>query len=180
MAWTSTDSRASEKKYRLKRKALGICQACKSPARPGKTLCSDCNRKASARGIHYSRLRLARGLCAGCSNPAINGCKRCENCSIKQIARVNLGYAVKTGAWRLLKEKLAAQNFTCAYSGERLVVGANASLDHILPRSRGGDNSLDNLQWVTLSVNYMKRDLTHEEFLALVSTIHYRFNEVNQ
>lgn len=57
------------------------------------------------------------------------------------------------------------------YSGRRLVPGQNASLDHLVPRSRGGTDTLENLQWVDLKVNLMKTDLMHDEFLALCAQI---------
>lgn len=38
------------------------------------------------------------------------------------------------------------------------------SLDHIVPKSRGGDGSLDNLQFLTVFENLSKRDMTMEEW----------------
>ena len=39
--------------------------------------------------------------------------------------------------------------------------------DHIIPRSRGGSNDLDNLGVVTPEANYAKRDLPLEDFIEL-------------
>lgn len=47
------------------------------------------------------------------------------------------------------------------------------SLDHIVPKSRGGDNSLDNLQYLTVFENLSKRDMTMiewEEFKQKTNT----------
>ena len=41
---------------------------------------------------------------------------------------------------------------------------AKPSLDHIIPSSRGGDNSLSNLQFLTTFENLAKRDMTMEEW----------------
>lgn len=41
---------------------------------------------------------------------------------------------------------------------------AKPSLDHITPKSRGGDNSLSNLQFLTTFENLAKRDMTQEEW----------------
>ncbi len=52
-------------------------------------------------------------------------------------------------------------------TGVELIRGVNASLDHKFPTSRGGSSSVENLQWVTKTVNLAKRDMTVEEFLVL-------------
>lgn len=44
-------------------------------------------------------------------------------------------------------------------------------LDHIIPRSRGGDNSLDNLGIASAKANQAKRDMTPEEFLNLCKSV---------
>ena len=41
---------------------------------------------------------------------------------------------------------------------------AKPSLDHILPKSRGGTNDLENLQFLTIFENLAKRDMTWEEW----------------
>ena len=76
-----------------------------------------------------------------------------------------------TRHWVQLKAKLGSQQYMCAYTGEKLVPGVNASIDHLVPRSRGGNDAPDNLHWVSFRVNVMKGDMTHEEFLALCKLI---------
>lgn len=51
----------------------------------------------------------------------------------------------------------------CALSG-RLLELDTAHLDHILPKSRGGGHTIDNLQWLDPEVNKAKRAMTDEEF----------------
>ena len=57
------------------------------------------------------------------------------------------------------------QRGRCAYTGKRL--GREAQVDHKVPVSRGGTNAADNLHWVTPAANFVKRDKTHDEFVAL-------------
>ena len=71
----------------------------------------------------------------------------------------------------MIKALFEEQGGRCAYTGEPLVPGVTASLDHKLPMSRGGLHERDNLQWVTTRINSMKADLTHEEFVALCATV---------
>jgi hypothetical protein len=52
---------------------------------------------------------------------------------------------------------------------------SSASLDHKTPTLRGGDSSKDNLHWVTRKMNLMKSNLTHEEFVALCSRVHFQY-----
>ena len=64
------------------------------------------------------------------------------------------------------------QRGLCAYTGQRL--GRDAQVDHKTPVSRGGTNAADNLHWVTPAANFVKRDKTHDEFVALcVDIAHY-------
>lgn len=49
--------------------------------------------------------------------------------------------------------------FKCVYCGS----GANLTLDHVLPRSRGGDNSWENLVTCCRKCNAKKDDRTPEE-----------------
>ena len=67
--------------------------------------------------------------------------------------------------WSLWKK----QRGLCALTGERL--DRTAELDHRLPQARGGEHSINNLQWVTAKVNRAKRDLTDAEFLALCKSV---------
>jgi hypothetical protein len=64
------------------------------------------------------------------------------------------------------------QRGRCAYTGKLL--GRDAQVDHKVPVSRGGTNEPGNLHWVTPAANFVKRDKTHGEFLALCLDIaHY-------
>ena len=62
------------------------------------------------------------------------------------------------------------QNFKCNLSGVDLSP-AMSSLDHKLPVSRGGDNTLENLQIIHPVVNYAKARLTNDQFVAMCHAV---------
>ena len=49
------------------------------------------------------------------------------------------------------------------------------SLDHILPRSKGGTNCIDNLQFLSWFENRCKNDMTQEQWNALKANIREYF-----
>jgi hypothetical protein len=67
----------------------------------------------------------------------------------------------------LLRAIFDRQGGCCSYTKAQLVLGDNASLDHIQAQSRGGIGTAANLQWVTKQVNACKHVLNHDEFVAL-------------
>ena len=50
--------------------------------------------------------------------------------------------------------------YTCGYTG---VVDMHGTLDHVLPRSRGGQDTWENLVWSAKAVNHAKANRTPEE-----------------
>ena len=52
----------------------------------------------------------------------------------------------------------------CPYYPDIQLTPATMSLDHIIPTSQGGTNSLDNLQFVSRMANMQKRDRSHQEY----------------
>lgn len=74
------------------------------------------------------------------------------------------------------RPKLSAKNIRerdgnrCQYTG-RLLHPSEGSLDHVVPRSRGGMDTWENLVWSAKKVNQRKADrLPHEAGLKLLST----------
>jgi len=63
--------------------------------------------------------------------------------------------------------KTISKTITCPYC-KQIVPPLEISLDHIIPKSRGGNDSLSNLQYTCLSCNIMKGNLLDDEFRLLL------------
>lgn len=61
------------------------------------------------------------------------------------------------------------QKGKCALTGKRL--DRTAQLDHCLPKAKGGEDRIENLQWVCAEINRAKRDLTHDQFISLCKSV---------
>jgi len=64
-------------------------------------------------------------------------------------------------------------NPKCFFTGEPidLTISSSYSLDHKIPRSRGGSSNLDNLVLTTSTVNKAKHNLLPEEFISLCKNV---------
>ncbi len=65
------------------------------------------------------------------------------------------------------------ENPICYLTGKRINIyePGTYQFDHIKPRSRGGDNTLDNLGICTSRVNKSKVDMTREEYVELCKEV---------
>lgn len=161
------------RKYSAARVADGKCTECQRPHRENRTLCDVCNSNKSRRAKQRRIVRRESGLCMNCPVPATVN-EFCFDCWLKTLVYNALGTITGNG-WQEMKQKLEDQKFRCAYTGQSLIPGVNASIDHKTPRSKGGLNTTDNLWWVTKQVNLMKTNVTHENFIAIcrqVSALH--------
>lgn len=149
--------------YGKGRSAEGICRRCPNAARPGRKVCDDCAKRGSAWSSQKREGRKARGLCTACGRDPTAAGLLCLDCWFCQSAAVNLHDRKRGPELRVLFD---AQGGLCALTGAVLVPGVNASLDHRVPRARGGGNELANLRWTTYVVNRAKQDLLDDEFLA--------------
>jgi 5-methylcytosine-specific restriction endonuclease McrA len=67
------------------------------------------------------------------------------------------------------------QRGRCAYTGKKL--GRDAQVDHKVPLSKGGTNDPDNIHWVIPAANWVKHEMTHEQFLAVAQDIVAHINQ---
>ncbi len=69
--------------------------------------------------------------------------------------------------------KKFGENPKCYLTGQPIDIYKPRSynFDHIIPRSRGGDNSIDNLGICTKKANQAKNDMTPDEFINLCKQV---------
>lgn len=72
---------------------------------------------------------------------------------------------------QLLKQ--IGNNPTCYLTGLPIDLNDSRSyqLDHKIPKSRGGDNSLDNCGLVCRRANMSKSDMTYDEYIELCKLV---------
>lgn len=135
---------------------------------PGKSRCAVCLEKQRVSNRRLYNARAQCGQCVFCMKGAVVG-MFCFDHWFKNVG-VPHGLGNKKGQ-AILHALWEEQKGRCAVTGEFLTPGATASLDHIIPKSRGGSSEKSNLRWVLLSVNRSKWDMTHEEFVAVCRAV---------
>lgn len=148
----------------------GLCRQCGSPNESGGQRCNICleiNREE-----YHSRVR--NGQCVYCRDRATAG----AFCFRHWLKNIGSPYSLrlKNGGLAMLQQLWEEQRGLCAVTGKLLIPGNNASLDHIIPVSKGGLSTKDNLRWVLYEVNFAKADLTHEQFVEMCRDV-VRFHE---
>ena len=116
-------------------------------------------------------------LCSFCGKPKLKNSVMCERCWFRRISKRHFGTCEK---WEFLKELAEKQNYKCSYTDEKLILGVNMSLDHIISNYDNPSlkTNLDNIQWVTRDINLIKNKLSHESFLSLCKSICKKFKLV--
>ncbi len=157
--------------------AKSLCIWCRQSFSDAKgKVCKSCREKEQLATKGKWRIRLEQGLCKWCGRNFVSDIESttCGDCHCKIVARSNLKDVER---WRDLKCLFDGQNI-CPYTGRVLVLGVNATLDHVVPRSAGGSNDVNNLQWVyggrDFDVNMMKSSASKDHFLEAIKEI-YRY-----
>lgn len=155
-----------------------ICVRClKVNRQNGLKTCIACNKLRREEAFRVRKEKEALGVCVTCRKERGTPYGLyCVECKLKADAIEYLG---QKSMWRSLWDMYVKQGCKCAYTGQAIFIGGNASIDHIIPRSKGGTDTIDNLQWVTWTVNRSKNDMTHEEFVRMcevISTRKYRLD----
>lgn len=158
----------SRHKLRKNKVKDGKCQDCTNFVTDNKNRCNICLEKAKISKQKTRKTRNKNGFCYICGVRYITLNKRCDECVLKEIAYRILGTASK---WPDLKNIFDKQKGRCPYSNIPLTLGDNAQLDHIVPKSKGGPNTINNIHWVDRIVNKMKSNIPEKIFLKTVMKI---------
>lgn len=154
-----------------RRRARGVCISCGVNELDTADLCVECMERRTAR----RNARVATGVCAAraqCNAPPVAGLTVCENHWFATLGKgKNRSGLGNSDAVTMLRKIWDAQGGTCALTGRKLVIGQNASLDHIVPVTRGGTSDASNLRFVVRSVNVLKLDLLDDELLELCADV---------
>lgn len=118
------------------------------------------------------------GHCSDClKSKRLKEMSYCYICYMKRAAHRHLGSAKR---WKELDALLIQQLGRCAYTGRPIVLGVNASIEHVEPisRSPGRASDIANLRWVEKEVNLAKRSMTLKEFLDMCKYVLKNFGYV--
>jgi len=158
------------KSKRDSHRKAGICISCPNRAAPKRTQCPSCLAKCSTKFKKLRAERLANGQCYQCKEPATIGAVCYKHWFVRVASNMH-----SRSAGKMLQELWEQGTKLCPYTGKALVIGENASCDHVIPISRGGTHDGTNLQWVDAQINRMKTDMTHDEFVQMCKLIASRF-----
>ena len=156
-----------------------VCNGCGRPLLDAEyTHCPTCRAYSRERWCKTAPAREARKraarICRECSEPTVGKSRSCVKHFVVDVVRKGGG---NTKLWRGFWEKLEAQNFKCYYTGLALTPGSgDCSLDHKVPRSRGGALTVDNSAWCHRRINALKGNSTTEEFVEMCRMVVEKFS----
>jgi 5-methylcytosine-specific restriction endonuclease McrA len=153
-----------------------------------KSRCLDCTNKGlrayrslnpekCARSQSSERLnRINSGLCRYCKSPRIEGHSTlCKKHYVTNVAQHSLGRCDLETVGILISR--FEENPVCPYTGEALILGTNAHLDHIVSRKNDPSLSTDinNVEWISDKVNIAKNEMNKDDFIQFCKSIAVRF-----
>ena len=168
----AADRAAVMRRCRRNRAKRGLCAACPAKISTGR-YCTKCKKIVTATTGKIYAARRRTNSCTWCDAPRVAS-RFCKPCWFRSMSLRVFGTVVHGPQ---LYDLFISQEGRCFYTGAELTPGVNAGLDHQVPVRRGGAASIQNLRWVTIQLNRVKNDLTHDEFLELCNTVGGRFHK---
>ncbi len=164
--------------YIRKHQEQGLCTMCPNPVRDGRSRCLSCEQRRTKLDAEKRLDAVSKGICYDCrKSKPLQGHKLCDLCYCQSVSanRFNLN----TRAYgQFLMDKFHSQKSLCAISGAQMTLGTDCDLDHIIPTSRDGENTLENTQRVLSVCNRMKDNLLEkEDFFPLIEKIYFAMKE---
>lgn len=156
------------KKISEERKAFGLCIGCGKEKIDGH-YCQICrDKKSKSRKKKYIKDKIS-GLCVmECTCTPMIGKNLCLKHFLQNTSQNTFG---STKHWKELEELLKNQNFRCALTSDSINFDSDIELDHIFPKSIGGENIISNLRWVTKNANRMKHNMTDDELVEMCNKV---------
>jgi hypothetical protein len=166
----SSNFRTKAKKRRDKKREIGLCIKCGTrKATTPHVKCDVCLNKQKKYWHTLTNKRQKNKLCIDCGGTRSYHGKFCETCYLKKRA---IKFFSDVTKWVELKNLFVKQNGKCPYTGRLLTIGVDAELDHIVAKSKGGDENINNLQWTYAPVNTMKWNWNESDFLTTIKEIY--------
>lgn len=159
---------------RVKRSRDGYSQRCRACRSANALRWKEENReRALELERNRRRAKKENGQCAACTRERLPHSNNfCEDCYYRDVAYHAIGSGTKS-IIEALRQKMIDQDYKCPYTNVPLILGLNASLDHMMPKSRFPElaRDINNLEWVSADINQSKHDRTPDEFVALCAKI---------
>lgn len=123
------------------------CKSCSKYrlSKYNKELTSEKRKVKNEKTKEFREKQFDKGLCKVCKQPRLFDLKVCKKHHLADLSYKHLG---TTTRWEELEKLLEKQDYKCIYTGDELILGINASVDHIKPLSQNPElnNSIENLQ----------------------------------
>ena len=127
-------------------------------------------KKQSRWNKNWMEKQKRKNLCVSCNNKKLKHSNLCKKHWFVSKATGNLG-DIKMATE--IEELFNAQNARCYLTGEKLILGKNASLDHFIPQSKAPELKCEirNLGWCTKKINKLKNNFSIEELIKICKNV---------
>ena len=192
----SISASKSKDKRRKLWKEQGLCMECGKERNNNTQLCNSCKAKNNEYNKNNPRTvkalmqnkettkilrkkRIEKEQCPYCGKPRFGNVIMCKKHFLMDRSRI----AMKSQKyWKDIEEIFNRQEGRCYYTGIKIELGVNASIDHKIPRccNKPEVYTLKNLVWCYLDINVMKNKFEHDEFIDICRIISNNFKPVEK